>query len=214
MVLGVVIAGAAVSAALEFAQAFLPDRVMSPSDVVAETIGTAAGAMLWLFLGRMTAALVRMVRPDGWPGPIGRLFLGYVPALLIWRLLPLDLTLDPSALHRKYLGGGILPMESAHLSLARMAWDAGICILIYMPVGVAAGVLWASGERPRLGLALASAIVIVFTAELGRVFVLSAVADLTRLAPGILGVTAGIWMAHRSCASSTPDMTGKNEMRV
>ena len=195
------IAAAVFSAAVEITQLFLPARVMSPSDVVAETIGVLAGALGWLAGGDATRAALRRVRPTVRLDRGRRLLLGYVVFLLGWRLAPLDLTLDPVALHRKYLEGKVLVLTFTARHLVGVVVG---CILIYMPVGVAAGLLWPSGgEGRRPGLAMALAALVVLIAECGRVFVLSAPADLTRLAPGLIGVSAGVWVAQRGAASAS-----------
>lgn len=213
-VLAVSGAAAMMSAAVEVSQSFLPDRVMSPSDVVAQTIGTAAGALTWLMAGPSLAAAVEAVRPARQPGRIGGLFAGYVPGLLAWRLFPMDLTLSPSALHRKYLEGRIFGLGTAHFPVTALAWWGSLTsILIYMPVGVGAGLLW-GGERPRPGVAIALAAMVVVAAEFGRVLVLSASANLAPLATGFAGVAAGVWMGQRAGTSWWPHAVGRSGIRT
>ena len=103
---------------LEFLQVFTPDRVVSNSDVIAQTIGAARQGR-WLAVRRPAddrLAARRRPRRDNRPRRLWR----RVQALLVIRggwlilmALPLELTLSPGALVHKFRTGGIVLLPFA-----------------------------------------------------------------------------------------------------
>ena len=107
---GVVAAGIGLSVAVEFAQIFFPPRQPSATDIVAESVGSAIGAGLWLVAGRTVTAWLRDPRPPAAIGPsvLQALLLVYVLGLALAELMPLDVTVDLGELAQKVREGRIV----------------------------------------------------------------------------------------------------------
>jgi hypothetical protein len=201
IVLGLSAAGAVFSCAIEFVQTFLPARVVSLRDVVAESVGCAFGAVLWLAAGRtFTDALRRQFSGrERLSGP-ERWLLGYACAVALWQLRPLDLSLEPSMIFHKYRDGRLLlglTWDSDWHSVATRLRD----ILIYMPLGAVAVRCWRpAGCRRGLPVAIAVGTAAVAAIQISHVFVESrAIESQTFLAGSVgvalgVGATTGFWL--------------------
>lgn len=192
---GVVITCIGLSVAVEFAQIFFPPRWASWTDIVAESIGGAVGAALWLVAGRTVTAWLRDLAPRRDAASlVPSLLVIYVIGFVLSELMPLDVTVDVGELAQKVRDGRIvLRPFTFGLAGAALAWDVVTTILLWMPVGAAAALVGLGGGRRRSPLvAIAIGTAVAAMVELAQVFVLSRFAETTDVIVAGVGVAAGV----------------------
>lgn len=191
---GAVVACIALSVAVEFGQVFFPPRQPSWTDVIAESIGGAIGAGLWLAAGRTITTWLRDVAPRRDRSVlVPSLLLVYGFGLALAELMPLDLTLDLGALAQKVREGRIVLSPFAFGVSAGLAWSIATTILMWIPVGAAAALVGQRGDRRRSPLAaIAIGIVAAGLVELAQVFVFSRFAETADVLFASVGVAAGV----------------------
>ena len=183
------------SAAIEFTQTWVPDRTVALSDIVAETIGATLGSTVWLAVGASVTAWLRaLMRQGHTPALTRRLLLAYCIGFFISQTLPLDLTINLGQLAQKYRHGMIelRPFAYVHASWPAAAWDDLTNVVLTVPIGVAAVLLWTKRSRRRASEALMLGIGAVAAVELVQVFVGSRYADVTDVITGSIGVAVGV----------------------
>jgi VanZ family protein len=189
----VVVAGAlALSTAVEFSQAFIPDRTPSAVDVLAETLGAAIGAAAWRLrgakfddrIGNAIAAVAGASVPC-------RVLLTYCAVFAIAWLLPLDFTLRPGEIADKYEHKRLLlPFVPSPDAASRL--ELGAAFAAGLPLGVAAVVCGAApGRRRELASALRLAIPALVALEVLQATVFSRTTDTTSLLAVIAATVAG-----------------------
>jgi VanZ family protein len=198
---------AAFSAAVEFAQLYAPGRTCSGLDVLAQTVGAAAGMLAWLALGPWFTDQVRRAATGS--APASRLLVAYVVLLGFIQALPLDLNSSPADAYRKLYGRAeagdtaVKPVPFGEFrTLSGDEVDRRIATLVqlaglYLPVGLLAsrvpGRFWSRGNFPwvllaGLGLAL--------FLELGQVMVKSRTCNATDVLVGGSAAFAGWLVGH------------------
>ena len=97
-----------VSVVAEFGQLFLPGRVSSLNDIVAQGVGTVIGAVLWGLCGQPMTLWARRFWQGRDPSAVeSRLLPAYLVMLAAVYLVPLDLTLSPAEIYHKFKEGRI-----------------------------------------------------------------------------------------------------------
>ena len=187
---------AVLSVAVEYGQMFLPPRVPSWTDVAMQLLGSAIGLGLHALLGERARSLVAGL--SGRLPPLQRLHHGlivYLLVLLISQLMPLDLSISPVELYRKWRDGRVvlLPFSALPPGLFDAGWQLGADLLLWLPVGA---LWWLAPGRPGWPALVARALALVLVVELLQVFVLSRVSDVTDLFVGTAGVMAGAGLAR------------------
>jgi glycopeptide antibiotics resistance protein len=196
-----VITGAAFALGLEFLQVFTMDRVPSISDVTAQTLGTIIGAIVWIGIGQ---GLVDRLR-GGVRGRLSEaqrslqaLLIVYAGVWWLSMLLPLELSLSPIEVVRKYRAGLVLlvPFSAPFDSFADGLWDSISSLAAAVPLGVLALLTVTNhGWRPRRRLAVALGVALVAAAEVSQLFVAGRVVDVTDVLLGGCGAAVGVWLA-------------------
>ena len=188
--LGIVLAVLPLSLAVELGQAFLPSRSESLGDVAAQTVGTLIGLVLQAWLGRRAQLrLVNLMTALDARSRARHLLHLYLLALLLFNVMPLDLTLDAGELYGKWRDGRVLwlPFSGPWTGAAQFTYDLVTDILLWMPVGA----LWRLDEPRRKLAAIAwRAALLALGIELAQLFVLSRVTDIS----DVLTSTAGAWL--------------------
>jgi VanZ family protein len=205
---GVAVVCAVYSVAIESAQAFVPARLPSMTDVAAQWAGGLAGVLLWLAAGPAATRWLRAVAPRrSRPMPLQALLALYTGGFVLAQWLPLDLTVDLGVLAEKVREGRIhlRPFAYDYPSLGARVWDVVVTLLLWVPVGAGAA-LAAANRRPPwpASAAAAAGAALVGVVELGQVFVMSRVADATDVITGLAGVAVGVALAR---APVRPDAT-------
>lgn len=184
------------SASIEFAQLYFPPRVTSLDDVVAESFGAGIGILFWLSFGQEMVAWVRAVLSslgrEGWSGRVLPLYLFF---LTLIHVMPIDLTISPAMIWRKYREGRIVLDPFATLmsgdpeATQKFLWD----IVYYAPLGWLLAHLRAPRWRSWRFLPGVAGIAAVtaFGMETLQVFVWSRQSDLDDALVGTFCVIAG-----------------------
>lgn len=187
------------SLSIEFVQIFFPPRTVSRNDVMAETLGAAAGIAVWWLWGQHL-----MDWYLGWRRVSGNAALGerlawtYLAALSAYSLLPLDLTISAVELYHKWQEGKVylLPFASLPGNAVEAVYALGMDMLLWLPPAL---LFRLSGKRSSLragALTLAAAALL----EGMQLFVYSRVSDVSDLFTATLGAAAGAWLGARLAA--------------
>jgi glycopeptide antibiotics resistance protein len=212
----VVVLCAALSLAIEFAQLWVADRTSSQNDVVAETLGALLGGILWLPLGPLLIAWLGKALNASRPRErIEHMLEAYVALIVLYMLMPLDLTLRPAEIYDKYQDGRINLIPLADLAGKPAAWmELAGDMLLFLPLGLLAAIWrWPVWERVRpLSRSLTGGLLMVGAIELAQVAVASRYSSVTDLVTGGLGVLVGWAIAERlvrANASRQPSGTNR-----
>lgn len=194
---------AALAAGVEFAQVYLPERHTSGADVWCQTLGSAAGMVGWVLVGRWAAGPVGRV----WArfergGPAGRLLPGYVLLVATIQALPLDLDPNPREVYRRLQEKARpVPFREFRGADPEAAWRAAGKLVRLAGLFVPAGLL-AARLRGRAGAdpvwVLAGAAVVAGGTEVVQLGLESRHASVTEALAGVFGVMGG-WAVGRLC---------------
>lgn len=205
-------AGPLFATVLEFTQLFFPQRTVSQNDIFAESIGGWVGlACHWHFGPRFENWLQGLWSQQQGQGRVTRLLHAYLILLLLFNVLPLDLTLSPVDLFHKWKDGRVILVPFAGLKggWAQGAYETFTDALIWAPVGV----LWTlqqtdtTAKRVLLrGLAAAGVI------ELLQLFVYTRVTDVTDIFLAGVGAVCG-WALVQRMGNALPAMFKLLEQR-
>ena len=184
------------SVAIEFTQLYFPQRTVSQNDILAEALGALIGVLAWWGTGRRFVDWLQ-----GWQQLHSRAALAerlawvYLAGVLVYNVLPLDLTISLVEIFHKWQEGklnlipfGRLPSDTA-LAVYEIASDA----LIWVPLAF----MWRlDGTRSAWrvwSMTLAAAVGLEFL----QLFVFSRISDITDIFTGALGALMGALLAGR-----------------
>jgi len=198
---GVVATLAALSVGLEFTQLWFPPRTVSLNDILAETLGAIVGAGLWLTLGpAVTQWLHRLTSVQRPKQKLDWLLEAYLLGLIVYSVLPLDLTIRPQELVQKYRAGKISLVPFAHWRFDLPTFYGMFRdVITFVPVGMLAAT-WRvpAGEAVRpLALSLALGVSIAAALEAAQLLVYSRFTDVGDILLAALGVAAGTLAMQR-----------------
>jgi O-antigen ligase/VanZ family protein len=179
------------SSAIELAQVWFPSRTVNPNDVVAETVGAAAGAFCFLLFG--DALVNRVAAFFAGRNPLRaseKLLLCYALGLIVYAAWPFDITINPTDFAAKLREGRIDIAD-----WARPGWFAEFAESAALMVPI--GVLLTTFAAPRgkagrgwpalIGLGLAWTLSIEFC----RLLAFSQSVGLMHLVGGAVGILLG-----------------------
>ena len=179
------------SLGIEFAQVFFPPRSPSWSDVFAQWCGTLTGLGLYLLYGRRAASSLRALgQQEAGSNLAARWLTVWLAGMLLFNLMPLDLSLDPVDLYRKWRDGRVLlmPFSGRAASVDEFIYGWVSDILIWLPVGA----LWRiDGHRRRMGQIVLLGMAVALAMELMQLLVMSRVSDATDVVLAGAGVLIG-----------------------
>ena len=184
------------SAAVEFAQLYLPDRTCSGLDVVAQVLGAAAGMTVWVVAGRWLTEEFRKAAIGA--SPASQFLVAYLLLLGLNQMLPLDFDSSPADAYRKFRDGGVNPIPFSEFhSLAGDSFYKRIATVIqlaglYIPLGLIASRLRGRAWFTRNSATIAIAgFGLALCMELGQVLVKSRTCNATDVVVGCAGVFLG-----------------------
>lgn len=185
---------ALVSIAIEFGQIFVRGRTPSWNDVLAETLGAAIGAGLWVAGGSVAVDwLAPLRRSASAEDRLFRLLGAYTFVWLVLALLPFDFTIRPQELAEKFRAGRILLQPlGPHASLE----DSLTTFVMAVPVGIGA-LLGARQAGAGRALGFAGGLVLVLFVEAAQAISVTRTADVTDFFLNAAGVGAGVAVASR-----------------
>ncbi|CAN5590705.1 hypothetical protein BH10PLA2_BH10PLA2_30110 [soil metagenome] len=214
-------AASLLSAAIEFTQLYFPPRVTALDDILAETLGGAIGILMWLAVGPTLTNLARWVwsilSKEGWAGTV---LPAYAFFLILIHVMPINLTISPALILRKYNEGRIILMPFANFSthsfdaIQGLIWD----LIYYAPLGWLLAHMTSPGWRrwSRLPVVLAIATVAAFGMECLQIFVWSRESDITDALVGTVAGVAG-WVftvVHLRLSATDEDETASSLDRL
>lgn len=205
---GFLLASAAVLLAIgtEFTQLFFPQRTVSQNDIFAEGVGGFLGVGChWFFGSRVQIWLSGFWQHQQQQDRLTKLLHAYLILLLVFNVLPLDLTLSPVELFHKWKEGRVVLIPFAGLKggLSQALYETATDIFVWVP----AGLLWAlqagSTARRVIVRGLVSAAVI----EVLQLFVYTRVTDVTDVCLAGVGALVG-WALVQRLGKVLPDLVG------
>ncbi len=178
--LALIPAATALSIGIEFTQLFFPQRTVSQNDIFAEALGGFIGVLAWWGAGgRFVDWLQSWQHTHARAALAERLAWAYLAGVLVYNVLPLDLTISLVEIFHKWQDGkvnlipfGRLPGDAAY-ALYEIATDA----LIWVPLAL----LWRLDGTRSAWRAWSMALATAVALEIMQLFVFSRVSDVTDL---------------------------------
>jgi glycopeptide antibiotics resistance protein len=204
----------ALSVAIEFAQLWFPQRTVSQNDIAAEALGAAIGAALWAAIGPATIEWLDARSHTGATASrFDTVLWLYAVGLVIYSVMPLDLTISISELYDKFREGRINPAPFRHA--LPLTWHSAYELLrdvaLFIPIGTLAFRRWPATSPSRCLGGVLAGIGVVAGIEAAQTLVVSRFADATDVVTGALGVVAGVALARRwgAAAGIVPPLPGR-----
>ena len=183
---------------IEFSQMWFVRRTASPYDVYAQIVGSLIGLSTWIgggralsdWLRKRSAVHARLVSLAG-------LLSVYCGGLMLYWMLPLDLTIRPVELWRKYKNGLLMLRPFAEVDSIASLVEVISHVAAFVPVGMLAVVLFTSSRRPLRSWigSLVVAFILVSMVWGGGLLAVSHFSSSTQLLAGMTGAIGGIWLA-------------------
>ena len=184
-------AAAVFSVGVEFAQTFFPPRDPSWTDVVAQCVGSAAGMALYAM---QRQRFRRLLDGLGTHHPVQARSLQwlaiYLALLVVFSVMPLDLSISPVELYRKWRDGRmvLLPFGAPWQGAWQFVYDLCTDVALWVPVGL----LWRTdGQGRSVTAVVARGLLAAALVECAQLFVLSRVSDVTDIILAGAGVALG-----------------------
>jgi glycopeptide antibiotics resistance protein len=192
-------ASVAASLAAEFLQEFAPRRVVSASDVLAQTIGCWVGIAAWLGVGPELIHRIRETRRQTHHDLVTRGLVAYAAIWAFANLAPFDITLNVDRLANRWRDGEIVLIPFAsNLPLARLWWDAVVTAVSAVPLGALLLVGWQPrGQRRSVAAVMGIGVTALVTLEIAQIFIRSHGSDMTDVVCGAVGVALGVLVGVR-----------------
>jgi glycopeptide antibiotics resistance protein len=195
----VVVSCTALCVGIEFTQLWFPPRTVSQNDIQAETIGSMIGAALWMVTGQLTVNWMRTFTVATRPRQRIDWYLQlYLLGLIIYSILPLDLTIHPQEIYQKIAKGKLelIPLTNQSPMSLKTWWNVITNMLVFVPVGAWAATVWTRQRERSRSLIAATAIGIgmVVGIEAAQLFIFSRFTSATDVVSGTIGVIAGAWL--------------------
>lgn len=187
----------ALAVGIEFTQLFFPQRTVSQNDILAEGLGGIVGTALHFFAGaKVQAWLDGFWRAQQSQDRASILLRSYLLILLVFNVMPLDLTLSPVEMFHKWKEGRVIfiPFYGLKDGWSITLYGLLTDLLIWAPVGA----LWALQAARTfrqifwLGLLAAAGI------EALQLFVYSRTTDVTDVLLGACGTLGGALLLRRT----------------
>jgi glycopeptide antibiotics resistance protein len=201
--LAIIPAATALSLGIEFTQLFFPQRTVSQNDIFAETLGGFIGVLAWWGAGNRFADWLQSWQHTHSRAALAeRLAWLYLAGVLVYNVLPLDLTISAVEIFHKWRDGkvnlipfGDLPADAA-TALYEIATDA----LIWTPLALLWRLDGTRGAWRVWGMTLATATGL----EAMQLLVYSRVSDVTDIFTAAAGAALGGFIGGRLAAREAP----------
>lgn len=177
-------------ALIEFLQLFFPPRSTALNDIVAQSIGSTVGVLVWLLAGQKIVIFSNL-QTNLWQGR-NRFFpflLLYLLLVVILNSVPFDFTISPVEVVHKYREGRInwIPLQTLEHAdqnlLQKWLWHA----IVFMPIGILLGM----GKTRSVVTIAPWSFLFALCIELLQMFVISRNVDTSDVLIGGLAVLAG-----------------------
>lgn len=168
----------ALAISIEFTQLYFPQRTVSINDIIAEASGAMLGIILYYYKGsKLKQFLASLPLIRGQVSVVTYLLIGYIAIFILYNLLPLDLTLSPVELYKKWREGRIVlvPFSGYRGSTAEITYAVLSDILLWCPIAV---LLYL--QQQQAGIRLYSKVLLLaLLLEFCQLFVYSRVTDIS-----------------------------------
>lgn len=184
-----------ISVSAEFLQIFFSSRVPTINDIVAQLIGAVIGVSLYMLFGdSLKGSIDEFLSTKVFDRKIGFLFSAYVLTLILLNVMPLDLSLSPVDIYRKWNQGQI--------NLIPFAYKADASILIYNTVmdtlkWVPVPIFFVYLKGGKVSTAILFSMFIACSIESAQIFVMSRVTDVTDILTALAGSLMGGGLARK-----------------
>ncbi|WNO60677.1 VanZ family protein [Rheinheimera sp. MMS21-TC3] len=163
---------------IEFTQLYFPQRTVSINDIAAESLGALLGIVIFYRFGqqilRYLQAIIAMRGTQN--SLLSYLLIAYIALFTLYNILPLDLTLSPVELFKKWQDGRItlLPFSAYQGSFLQIFYAIFSDILLWIPIAVLLYLQQHKKQTIFIRLVLFAALI-----EFFQLFVYSRVTDIT-----------------------------------
>ncbi|WP_296768234.1 VanZ family protein [Thiobacillus sp.] len=188
--LALIPAATALSVGIEFTQLFFPQRTVSQNDIFAETLGGFIGVLAWWMTDRRFVDWLQAWQHNHARAALAeRLAWTYLAGVVVYNILPLDLTISLVEIFHKWRDGMVvlIPFGDLPHDPATAVYEIATDALIWTPLAL----LWRlDGTRSAWrawGMTLAAATGL----EFAQLFVFSRVSDVTDILTASLGGALG-----------------------
>ncbi len=182
----------ATAVGVEFTQQFFPPRTVSLNDLIAETLGSIIGIVVWWGLGERISNYVRLITLGNWLS-IKAAIIFYLPVYIFFSLFPFDFVASVSELENKLdasQDSWFIDYASCSESPFRCGIKSLVEILILVPLG---GLFAALPYVPnKKGLALVVGFLLGISIEFVQLFIYSASAQGVSILTRMLGMALGV----------------------
>ena len=162
---------------IEFTQQFFPPRTVSLNDLIAETLGSVLGIVLWLSVGDKMFAYTRQVMQGDWLSLKSAIIL-FLPVYVFLSLFPFDFVTSSVELNNKLASGHDswwIDIDDCLENPFRCTLKWAVEISVLMPLGALFAALPYVPNRK--GLAVVVGFLLGFFIEIIQIFIFSASAQ-------------------------------------
>ena len=186
----------ALSVSIEFTQLYFPQRTVSQNDILAETVGGVIGVLVWLVTGsRFVAWLQSWQQTHARAALAERLAWVYLAGVLVYNVLPLDLTISLVEIFHKWQGGNVnlIPFGRIPADPAYAVYELATDALIWTPLAL----LWRLDGTRGVWRVWRMTLVTAVVLECLQLFVYSRVSDVTDIFTAAAGAALGCMVGGR-----------------
>lgn len=200
--LALIPAATALSVGIEFTQLFFPQRTVSQNDIFAETLGGVIGVAAWWMTGRRFVDWLQTWQHDHARAALAeRLAWTYLAGVVVYNILPLDLTISLVEIFHKWRDGMVvlIPFDKLPHDPASAVYEIVTDALIWTPLAL----LWRLDGTRSAWRAWAMTLAAATGLECAQLFVFSRVSDVTDILTASLGAALGSVVGGRLARRET-----------
>ena len=178
--------------AVEFVQQFFPPRTVSLNDLIAETLGTFIGVVLWFSLGEKFLGYFHHISHGNWLSTKSAIIL-FLPAYIFLSLFPFDFVTSMSELDNKLAAGHdtlFIDIEACRENPFRCIVKWLVEILILVPLGALFAALPFVVNRK--SLAIIVGLLLGIFIEITQIFIYSGSGQGFSIITRMLGMAIGV----------------------
>ena len=179
----------------EFLQIFFSSRNPSMNDIVAQIIGGTAGIIAWLLFGTyIKKSIINFFLTHLFSQKINFIFWTYILFLFLYNVMPLDLTLNPTDIYKKWEKGyiNLKPFGFNVETIPLLIYNTLVDILIWSPIAIFLLRIKRVSKKRAVGTVVSVALIIEFI----QLFVISRITDITDLITAFLGGITGVFLCQ------------------
>ena len=174
----------------EFLQIFFSSRVPTINDIVAQFIGAVIGVLIGIACGgTLKRSFSEFMETRFFDKKVHFLFSAYLLGLILLNVMPLDLSLSPVDIYRKWHQGYInfVPFAFKTDSVSTLIYNTVVDTVKWIPVPFF--IMYLRGGH--LFRAILGSVFIAFAIEFAQVFVMSRITDATDMVTALAGSALG-----------------------